>query len=96
MLIAWIFNTTFYYYIVLVDILSIKGCELFSKRRLEFIYVLEGQVKYRHGFKLYHLEPGDTLYFDADAPHGPEELVGLPVKFLSVISYSKHGGAEKV
>ncbi|MDA9990189.1 XRE family transcriptional regulator [Paracoccaceae bacterium] len=68
----------------------------FQHDGLEFIYVLEGQVKYRHGFKLYHLEPGDTLYFDADAPHGPEELVELPVRFLSVISYSKQGGTEKV
>ncbi|NBT42936.1 MAG: MerR family transcriptional regulator, partial [Alphaproteobacteria bacterium] len=26
-------------------------------------------------------------FFDADAPHGPEVLIELPVKFLSVISY---------
>jgi hypothetical protein len=31
------------------------------------------------------LEPGDSLFFDADTTHGPEELVQLPIKFLSVI-----------
>lgn len=59
----------------------------FQHDGLEMLYVLEGQVKYRHGSKLYHLAPGDTLFFDADAPHGPELLIELPVKFLSVISY---------
>ena len=59
----------------------------FQHDGLEMLYVLEGQVKYRHGLKLYHLAPGDTLFFDADAPHGPELLIELPVKFLSVISY---------
>jgi len=34
------------------------------------------------------LTPGDSLFFDADAPHGPEELVELPVRFLSIITNS--------
>ena len=59
----------------------------FQHDGLEFLYVLEGEVKYRHGQNLYHLKVGDTLFFDADAPHGPEVLVQLPVRFLSVISY---------
>ena len=59
----------------------------FQHDGLEFLYILEGEVKYRHGQNLYHLKTGDTLFFDADAPHGPEVLVQLPVRFLSVISY---------
>lgn len=59
----------------------------FQHDGIEFIYVLEGRMNYRHGAKLYELAPGDTLFFDADAPHGPEELDELPVRFLSVISY---------
>ena len=59
----------------------------FQHDGLEFLYVLDGEVKYRHGQNLYHLKVGDTLFFDADAPHGPEVLVQLPVRFLSVISY---------
>jgi hypothetical protein len=35
------------------------------------------------------MKPGDSLFFDADAPHGPEELVQLPIRFLSVISYAR-------
>ncbi|MFQ3348390.1 MAG: putative cupin superfamily protein, partial [Paracoccaceae bacterium] len=54
---------------------------------LEMLYVLEGEVKYRHDDKIFHLCPGDSLFFDADAPHGPEVLVELPIRYLSVISY---------
>ena len=49
--------------------------------------MLEGEVLYRHGSRTYLLRPGDFLYFDADAPHGPEELRALPIRFLSVITY---------
>ena len=51
------------------------------------LYLLEGQVKYRYGSELYHLAPGYTLFFDADAPHGPKLLIELPVKTFSVVSY---------
>jgi len=58
---------------------------LFQHAGVEFIYMLEGEVGYRHGAKTYPLKPGDALFFDADAPHGPEELVALPIRFLSII-----------
>ena len=51
--------------------------------------MLEGEVVYRHADRLYPLNPGDSLFFDADAPHGPEELRKLPIRFLSVISYAR-------
>ncbi|MFU0506114.1 helix-turn-helix domain-containing protein [Pseudaminobacter sp. NGMCC 1.201702] len=54
---------------------------------MEFLYMLEGEVVYRHGSSLYRMTPGDSLFFDADAPHGPKELTKLPIRFLSVISY---------
>ena len=59
---------------------------LFQHPGSEFIYVLEGEVLYRHADKTYRLGPGDSLFFDADAPHGPEELLSLPVRMLSVIA----------
>ena len=62
---------------------------LFQHGGHELIFVLEGEVVYRHADKLYPMKPGDSLFFDADAPHGPEELVKLPIRFLSVISYSR-------
>lgn len=62
---------------------------LFQHSGLEFLYMLEGEVVYRHGDKLYTMLPGDSLFFDADAPHGPEELIRLPIRFLSIISYAR-------
>jgi transcriptional regulator with XRE-family HTH domain len=59
----------------------------FQHAGIETIYMLEGAVDYRHGDQVYSLRPGDTLFFDADAPHGPENLVSLPARYLSVISY---------
>lgn len=61
--------------------------ETFQHDGLETIYMLEGAVDYRHGGQIYPLRPGDTLFFDADAPHGPETLVKLPIRYLSIISY---------
>ena len=59
----------------------------FQHDGVELLYMLEGEVKYRHGDQLFHLCPGDSLLFDSDAQHGPEVLVKLPARFLSVISY---------
>lgn len=59
----------------------------FQHEGLELLYMLEGEVTYRHGDKLFHLKPGDSLFFDADARHGPEILNKLPAKYLSVIAY---------
>jgi transcriptional regulator with XRE-family HTH domain len=61
--------------------------DTFQHGGIETIYMLEGAVDYRHGASVYSLRPGDTLFFDADAPHGPETLVSLPARYLSVISY---------
>jgi transcriptional regulator with XRE-family HTH domain len=59
----------------------------FQHEGLEFLYMLEGAVQYRHGDRLYAMEPGDSLFFDADAPHGPEVLEKLPARYLSIICY---------
>lgn len=59
----------------------------FQHEGIEMLYILEGRVNYRHGDKLYVLEPGDSLLFDADAPHGPEEILELPLRYLSIITY---------
>ena len=62
---------------------------LFQHAGVEFLYMLEGEVGYRHGDKTYTLTPGDSLFFDADAPHGPEALRKLPIRFISVIAYAR-------
>jgi transcriptional regulator with XRE-family HTH domain len=64
---------------------------IFQHEGTEFIYLLDGELEYRHSGKAYDLKPGDSLFFDADAPHGPENLKKLPIVFLSVISYPALG-----
>lgn len=66
----------------------------FQHEGLEFLYMLQGEVVYRHGDKLYTMQPGDSLFFDADAPHGPEQLLKLPARYLSIISYPHRNGAD--
>jgi len=61
----------------------------FQHAGAEFIYMIEGNVVYRHGDKTYDMHPGDALFFDAEAPHGPEELRKLPARYISVISYRR-------
>jgi len=63
---------------------------VFQHEGLEFIYLIEGCVRYRHADRTYLMEPGDSLFFDADAPHGPEELVTRPIRMVCVISYPQH------
>jgi len=58
---------------------------VFQHAGMEFIYMLEGRVAYRHANKTYTLGPGDTLFFDAEASHGPDEILKLPCRYLSII-----------
>jgi transcriptional regulator with XRE-family HTH domain len=60
---------------------------IFEHPGIEFIYMLEGKIDYRHGQHTYLLEPGDALTFRGDIPHGPEKLVELPIRFLAIIHY---------
>lgn len=62
---------------------------LFQHEGVELIYMLTGEVVYRHADKLYPMHPGDTLFFDAGAPHGPEQLVEQPMTYLSIIIYPR-------
>lgn len=59
----------------------------FQHDGIELLFMLEGEVTYRHGDQLFHLRPGDSLLFEADARHGPEVLDRLPARYLSVIAY---------
>lgn len=62
---------------------------LFQHDGVEFIYMLTGKVSYRHADKVYLLEPGDSLFFDCGAPHGPETLIETPMTYLSIIAYPR-------
>jgi len=61
----------------------------FRHAGIEFIYMLTGAVRYRHADRSYVMEPGDALFFDAAARHGPEELIKTPMTYLSIIIYPR-------
>lgn len=64
----------------------------FAHAGVEFIYMLEGDVRYRHGGDTYDLGPGDALLFDSSALHGPDTLLTLPMRYLSIIVYPRQPG----
>ena len=59
----------------------------FQHEGIEFIYILKGKLEYRHGSNSYLLEPGDSLMFQGDIPHGPEKLIKVPIELLAIINY---------
>lgn len=61
----------------------------FRHAGVEFIFMLSGEVRYHHAGQDYHLKPGDALLFDAEAPHGPRELITRPMTYLSIIAYPR-------
>ncbi|SNB72123.1 transcriptional regulator, XRE family with cupin sensor [Arboricoccus pini] len=61
----------------------------FQHAGMELIYMLSGELIYRHGGKSYHMRQGDTLLFDAGALHGPETLIERPCNYLSIIMYQR-------
>ena len=60
---------------------------LFQHPGTEFIYMLEGVMDYSHSRSVYRLHPGDSLLLDGEGTHGPLDLIELPIKFLSVITF---------
>lgn len=55
----------------------------------ELLFMLKGKMDYRHAGQVYHLEPGDSLFFDGTIEHGPTRVYQPPVEFLSIISNAK-------
>lgn len=80
-------KTSFEPFMVTMDDLS-EVFPTFSHPGEEFIYIVEGKLVYRHGNRLYEMSEGDSLTFDGEVPHGPERLVEVPIRLLSVINYN--------
>jgi len=57
----------------------------------EFLHILEGRIEYRHGKHTYMMGPGDSLTLRGEVPHGPERLIRLPIRMLSIIMYAEAG-----
>ena len=62
---------------------------LFQHPGTELLYMLEGEMVYSHGESSYRMRPGDALQLDGEGVHGPDELVDLPIRFLSVVAYGE-------
>jgi transcriptional regulator with XRE-family HTH domain len=60
---------------------------LFQHPGTELLFMLEGEMVYGHGEARYPMRVGDALQLDGEAAHGPQELVTLPIRFLSVVAY---------
>jgi transcriptional regulator with XRE-family HTH domain len=65
----------------------------FHHQGVEFIYMLEGELTYRHGAEIYALKQGDSLLFDSSALHGPETIGSGEIRYLSLIVYPRDGGS---
>lgn len=59
---------------------------LFQHPGTEFLHMLEGRMRYGHGGYEYEMSPGDSLLFDGEAPHGPLQLLEVPIRFMAVRS----------
>ena len=44
---------------------------------------------YGHGDAAFRMRPGDALQLDGEGVHGPQELVVLPIRFLSVVAHGE-------
>ena len=59
----------------------------------EFVYMLEGEMRYRVGTVEYILGPGDSLYFDSESEHDLTPI-SAEVRYLAV--FSERGGRGEV
>lgn len=60
--------------------------KLFDHPGEEFIMVLEGEMRFLFGSTSYHMRTGDSLYFDARVPHGPQLIDDKPVSYLAIFT----------
>jgi transcriptional regulator with XRE-family HTH domain len=76
-------------YLMTIDAKKIDPAKnVFRHPGHEFLFLLEGKMTYRHRGETFAMEPGDALFFDGSHEHGPVEVEGVPVRFLSIISNS--------
>lgn len=68
------------------DMLNSGSIEYCSNRGRQFIFILDGELLYRHGDNCYLMSKGDSLQFDAEKQHGPESVRSLMTRYLSVLS----------
>ncbi|WP_246067094.1 helix-turn-helix domain-containing protein [Paenibacillus koleovorans] len=60
----------------------------------EFIFLLEGEMRYKVGQSEFTLQPGDSLYFDSIEKHSLQPITD-EVKYIAVFTQAKVGGGER-
>lgn len=60
-------------------------CSDFQHKGTEFVYILAGELSYRHGAERFLLKQGDALTFRRDVANGPERLIKVPIRMLCVV-----------
>jgi len=75
-------------YLITLDA-PVNGTPIFQHSGIEFLHILDGGVTYRVGDTTYDLAEGDTLTFEATAPHGPVHIEKAKSVFLTVIARPK-------
>jgi transcriptional regulator with XRE-family HTH domain len=84
------FKKDFEPYLMRIDDHNLKPDKnVFRHPGHELLFMLKGRMDYRHGGNVYHLEPGDSLFFDGNQEHGPLRIYHPPAEFLSIISNIK-------
>lgn len=66
---------------------------VYMHRGAEFMHMVEGEMIFRCGDATYHMRPGDSLSFDSNNTHAPEELLTEKVRFITVVAKAVSGDA---
>ena len=62
-----------------------KNAVTFTHPGQELIYVLEGKMEFVYGREKFLMNPGDSIYFDGDVPHGGRNIGETTLRVLMVI-----------
>ena len=66
-----------------------KITKMYSHEGEEFMYIMEGNIKFVYGDQTYILEQGDNVYFDSCIPHSGKSLGDEKARLLVVIYFYK-------
>jgi len=62
---------------------------LFEHEGEEFIYVLEGQMEFKYGDRVFEMSEGDHVYFESRIPHAGRSIGEKRAKLLVTIYFYK-------
>lgn len=71
------------YLVTITD--PIREKSAFQHTGIEFVHVLAGSMVYRYAETTQVLNQGDSMLFDSNGIHGPQEALQLPVRYLSLV-----------